>query len=68
VSGRLTFAYRLALGRPPTADEQHECASFLQEYHSRLIALQTPADQLQLRTWSAFARALLSANELVFID
>jgi hypothetical protein len=65
---RVVFAYRLALGRPPTPDEQRDCAVFLREYRERLRALQTPAPQLERLTWAAFARALLSANEFVFLD
>jgi hypothetical protein len=65
---RVALAYRLALGRLPTSDEERDCADFLQQYHERLLALQTPAPQLERQTWAAFARALLSANEFVFID
>jgi hypothetical protein len=65
---RIAFAYRLALGRPPTPEEQQDCADFLRQYRERLLALPTPSDELEQRTWAAFARALLSANEFVFID
>jgi mono/diheme cytochrome c family protein len=67
-SGRIAFAYRLALGRPPTAEEQQDCADFLRQYRERLLALHTHSDELEQRTWAAFARALLSTNEFVFID
>jgi hypothetical protein len=65
---RLTFAYRLTLGRAPSSDELHDCTEFLLQYRDRLTALRTPADQLEPLTWAAFARALLSANEFVYID
>jgi hypothetical protein len=67
-AARITFAYRLALGRPPTPEEQQDCADFLREYRERLLALPTHSHELEQRTWAAFARALLSANEFVFID
>jgi hypothetical protein len=65
---RLTLAYRLALGRTPTDDERKECTAFLRTYRNRLAALGTPADQRETQTWAAFARALLSANEFIFVD
>jgi hypothetical protein len=68
VPARLAFAYRVAFGRPPTAEEQHDCAGFLREYRDRLVALHTPADRLERLAWAAFARALLGANEFIFID
>ena len=65
---RLTLAYQFALSRSPTAEEQQECAEFLQRYRARLSTLKTPANQLESLTWSAFSRALLSGNEFVFVD
>jgi hypothetical protein len=67
-AARIALAYRLALGRPPTPDEQQVCADFVREYRERLLILQTLSHELEQRTWAAFARALLSANEFVFID
>jgi hypothetical protein len=67
-AARIAFAYRLALGRPPTSAEQQDCVEFLREFRQRLLALQTRSHELEQRTWAAFARALLSANEFVFID
>ena len=67
-AARVTLAYQLALNRAPTTDEQQDCTDFLQSYRSRLTALKTPADQIESKTWSAFARALLSGNELIFVD
>ncbi len=65
---RIAFAYRLALSRPPTSEAQQDCADFVDKYRERLLAHKTPSDELEQRTWAAFARALLSANEFVFID
>jgi mono/diheme cytochrome c family protein len=68
VAARLTLAYRLSLGRPPTANERRACAGFLRAYRDRLTALKMPSDQLERLTWAAFARALLCTNEFVYID
>ena len=65
---RVTFAYQTALNRPPAAEERQDCAEFLQKYRAKLTALKTPADQLEPLAWAALARALMSANEFVFVD
>ncbi len=65
---RITFAYRLALGRPPTPDEQQDCADFVQKYRERLLTLHKRSHELEQHIWTAFARALLSTNEFVFLD
>jgi len=67
-SGRVGVAYQLALNRPPSSEESQECVEFLQRYRARLLTLKTPANQQELATWAAFSRALMSANEFVFVD
>jgi hypothetical protein len=67
-AARLTFAYQLALSREPIAEELQECVDFLKRYRARLSALNTPANQVETQAWAAFARALLSGNEFVFVD
>jgi len=67
-SGRLTFAYQNAVNRAPTSEELHHCGEFLTRYRDRLTALKTPTNQVEVQTWTAFARALMSANEFVFLD
>ncbi|MCE9603280.1 MAG: PSD1 and planctomycete cytochrome C domain-containing protein [Planctomycetia bacterium] len=66
--GRLSMAFQVALTRDPTSDEERECRDFLQQYREKLTALKTPPAQLEQQTWSAFARAFLSSNELIFVD
>jgi len=67
-SARLDFAYRTALGRPPSDDEQRECAEFLTAYRKRLTTLPTPPGQVESLSWAALSRALLAANEFVYVD
>ncbi len=62
------LAYQLALNRSPNPEEQQDCAEFLQTVSRKLTTLKTPADQLELQTWAALARALMSGNEFVFVD
>ena len=65
---RMELGFQLAYNRSPDATELRECQEFLQAYREKLIALNTPAAQVELQTWSAFSRALLSGNEFVFVD
>lgn len=67
-SARVALAYQIALNRSPAAEELHDCADFLQKYRMKLTALPTRADQIELKAWAALARALLSANEFLFVD
>jgi hypothetical protein len=68
VPARVDRAFQLALNRSPDAAEERESEEFLQGYREKLAALKTPATQVELQTWSAFSRALLSGNEFAFID
>ncbi len=65
---RISVAYQLAFGRPPQPDEQKACVEFLNLYLARLGELNTPADQTQLKLWSALARSLMGANEFIYVD
>ena len=67
-AGRIHHAFRIALVREPTSDEVAECRSFVTQYRDRLITLKTAPPQLDKATWSAFARAFLSGNEVIYID
>lgn len=65
---RVDLGFQLAFNRSPDVTEQRECQEFVAAYREKLIALNTPADQLELQTWSAFSRALLGGNEFLFVD
>jgi hypothetical protein len=67
-SPRLALAYQLAFSRLPTQEEQEECIEFLQRYRDRLTAPKIPVSEVEARTWAAFSRALLCANEFIFVD
>jgi hypothetical protein len=67
-SARLDLSFRLAWTRSPDQEERKEAQEFLQRYREKLKALRVPAGEVEPRAWSAFARALLSANEFVFVD
>jgi hypothetical protein len=65
---RIDNAYQLALNRSPTTDDRATCEAFLTQYRQQLATLKLPADQVETQVWGAFARALLSGNEFVFVD
>jgi len=65
---RVDIAYQMTLNRPPEADEQQQCADFLETYRDKLVELKTPLEQVESKAWAALARALLSSNEFVFVD
>jgi hypothetical protein len=59
-------AHRLCFQRQPTAAECAHAAEFLQSYRAELADL--PETQRDLAAWSAYARTLLAANELLYVD
>ena len=67
-SGRVTLAYQLAFGRPPSTDEITEAGEFLHIYREQLTNLGKPQEQIEAQVWAAFARAILSTNEFIFVD
>ncbi len=67
-TSRLDLAYQRALNRIPTSEERQQCSEFLKNYRTRLTSLKTAAAQVDMLTWSALARALMSGNEFVFVD
>jgi len=67
-AARIDLAFQLAFSRSPDAAEQRESQEFVRAYQEKLLALHTPAAQVESQTWSAFSRSLLSGNEFIFID
>jgi len=60
VDGRLTYAFRLALGRPPATSE---LSTLLQLYNSELTATGKPEE-----AWFSIASALLNVDEAITKD
>jgi len=63
---RIEAAYRLSLGRSPSATERAEAKEFLAAYRSELVA----ADQEKAETaaLAALARVLIGSNEFLSVD
>jgi hypothetical protein len=67
-AARLNFAYRLALGRSPTADEQREAASYLAKVRTQLVTAGVPTERLTRDSLASYLRVVLSSNELLYLD
>ena len=67
-AARISSAYQLTFGRLPLPDEIQECSEFLKQYRARLSELKTPAEQTELKAWSALARSLMGSNEFIYVD
>ncbi len=65
---RINAAYQLAFSRPALPEEQQECLEFLTRYRTRLVDLKSPADQAEIKAWSALARSLMGSNEFIYVD
>jgi hypothetical protein len=67
-AGRLVLAYRMALGRSPTAEESGEASEFLRNYRRQLHAENASAASIEQQCWGALARTLFARNEFLFLD
>jgi hypothetical protein len=63
---RIDLACRLLFSRPATEADLADGAEFLSAYASQLG--DSPAAARQVQAWAAYARVLLSSNELIHVD
>lgn len=63
VNERIDWAYAVALGRPPRAEEVERIRQFLQNYPKP-----TEPNAKIPSAWTAVARAILLSNEFVFVE
>ncbi len=68
LEGRVMAATEMAHGRQASPEEIERVLKFVTSYQQTLRENQTPADQLELRAWSAFARVLLTSNAFLYVD
>jgi hypothetical protein len=66
--GRLEFAFLLALGRPPRAEETEQASAHLDAYAQRLEQSAVPEDRRPVAPWASLARVLLASNEFLYLD
>ncbi len=63
---RIPASHRWCFQRKPTPEELKSAARFLADYRRALDG--TAPEQIDLATWSAYARTLLASSELLHLD
>ena len=63
----ISLAHRLAYGRDATAEETAQGIVYLATFRARLPATQSPAERAS-QAWTSYARALMGANEFLYLD
>jgi hypothetical protein len=61
---RITRLFELAYARPPRTGERERVTAFLERYLEATGA----ADAQRLPAWRALTRAVLAANEFIYLD
>ena len=65
--GRLKVLYVKAYGRPPSAVEVQRDLSYLDRFR-KLAGDKIPAAELESRAWLSLCRAILAANEFLYVE
>lgn len=66
---RLSRAFELALGRPPSDEDKAIATAFIHNLRQKLAADPNVAEAaLDRECWTSFARALFRTNEFLYID
>jgi hypothetical protein len=65
---RLSFAFELILGRPPTEVERQNVTQWMLSMNDEFEASESATDVREQETWTAFARAMLRTNEFLYVD
>ena len=62
-SERVRLAYRMALARPPAAEETDSALTYLTKIAERL-----QGNESRMQAWRSFCHILLSSNEFLYLD
>jgi hypothetical protein len=65
---RLSYAYRMALGRIPTTAEVESSARLLDSIGSALAASNPNTEAVENQSWQSLMRSLFRLNEFVYLD
>jgi hypothetical protein len=67
-SARVSFAYQLAFGREPAAEELQAAQHHIDQVIDGLRETPVPPDERSRTALASFARVLFSSNEFVFVE
>ncbi len=67
-SERIAAAFERAFGRPPTADDRTRSMAFLAKADQAYTPHEADAKAREVKVWQSFCKALMSANEFVYVD
>ncbi|HUY93205.1 MAG TPA: PSD1 and planctomycete cytochrome C domain-containing protein [Pirellulales bacterium] len=65
---RVRRAHELALGRPPSSQEQTEALAFVGEYLAAQAAQARPEAERRLSAWQSYCQTLFLENEFLYCD
>jgi hypothetical protein len=65
---RIDYAYKLALGRPASADEIKMGEDYLKECRKQINLTGIPFDEQARATLASFMRVIFSSNEFIYVD
>ena len=65
---RVERAFLTAYARPPLPEETRAAQNYLRQFSDKLAARKTPAAQIPTDAWASLSRALLGANEFLYVD
>ena len=65
---RLRLLYQLSYSRDPSEGEVARAAGYLDRIKTTLQQSGVAASEIELRAWISLCRALLSANEFIYVE
>ncbi len=65
---RIERAFVTAYARPPLPEETQAAKDYLRQFSEKLTVRKTPAAQIPAAAWASLGRALLGANEFLYLD
>ena len=67
-SERITTLYELAYSRPPTASEISRASDYLAHFRAVTSQLLWNPNEVDSKAWVSLCRAVLAANEFLYIE
>ena len=65
---RLDALYQRTLTRNPSSEERENDLSFITSYKDELSSEMLDSAELEIRTWAALTRVLITSNEFLTIE